>query len=107
MCTRLKKLSTPWLFNNDIFKKFLLRYKEVSKQELVRRLREKNEPIKLFGETHEETCQRLRVIEMMTKDEDRTGRNDFKAAMDRLDQAYVDRLASKGALIMDQIHKSV
>lgn len=73
------------------------KYKEVSCGELVRRLREKGEPIKLFGETHEETCQRLRVIEMMSKDDDRAGRNDFKAAMDRLDQAYVDRLVSKGS----------
>lgn len=70
------------------------KYKEVSKAELIRRLREKGEPIKLFGETHEEACQRLRVIEMTSTDDDRGLRNDFKAAMDRLDQAYVDRLMS-------------
>jgi len=71
------------------------KYKEVPQAELVRRLREKGEPIKLFGETHEEACQRLRVIEMMSKDEDKGLRNDFKAAMDRLDQAYMDRLVNE------------
>lgn len=71
------------------------KYKEVPQSELIRRLREKGEPIQLFGETHEEACQRLRVIEMMSKDEDKGLRNDFKAAMDRLDQAYMDRLVNE------------
>jgi len=38
---------------------------------LVRRLREKGEPVKLFAETFEETCQRLRLVEMTAKDEDK------------------------------------
>ena len=48
-----------------------------------------------FGETHDEACQRLRVIEMMSRDEDKGLRNDFKAAMDRLDQVYMDRLVNE------------
>ena len=47
------------------------KYKEVPKFELVRRLREKGEPVKLFAETHEETCQRLRLVEMMAKEENK------------------------------------
>ena len=39
--------------------------------EVNRRLREKNEPVKLFGESHEDTCQRLRLVEMTVKDEDK------------------------------------
>jgi len=68
------------------------RYKEVPWLELVRRFREKNEPIKLFGETQEEACQRLRLVEMMAKEENKGLRNDFKAAMDRLDRTYMDHI---------------
>ena len=46
-------------------------YKEIPKNEVIRRLREKGEPIKLFAETHEETCQRLRLVEMTSADDDK------------------------------------
>ena len=47
------------------------KYKEVPWSELVRRFREKGEPIKLFGETQDEACQRLRLVEMMAKEENK------------------------------------
>ena len=37
----------------------------------MRRFREKGEPIKLFGETQDEACQRLRLVEMMAKEENK------------------------------------
>lgn len=73
------------------------KYKEVPTSELVRRFREKGEPISLFGETHEEACQRLRLVEMMAKEDNKGLRNDFKAAMDRVDQAYMDQLVGENS----------
>ena len=35
----------------------------VSDSKVIRRLRERGEPIRLFGESDEEACQRLRLIE--------------------------------------------
>ena len=46
-------------------------YKEIPLTEVRRRLREKGEPVKLFGESYEETSQRLRLVEMTVKDEDK------------------------------------
>lgn len=37
----------------------------------MRRFREKGEPIKLFGETQDEARQRLRLVEMMAKEENK------------------------------------
>lgn len=73
------------------------KYKEVPWSELVRRLREKGEPIKLFGESQDEARQRLRLVEMMAKEDNKGLRNDFKAAMDRLDQTYMDQLLAEGS----------
>jgi len=78
------------------------KYANVSKADLYKRLRERGEPIKLFGESHEEACHRLRLVEMMAKEENKGLRNDFKAAMDRLDQAYIDQLTSESGSGSDQ-----
>ena len=69
--------------------------KKISPEEVVRRLRERGEPIKLFGETEEEAAQRLKYVEMMRKDDEKGLRNDFKAAMDKLDQSYLDELVKQ------------
>ena len=69
--------------------------KKLSHDEVVRRLREKGEPVRLFGETNDETAQRLRYVEMMAKDDEKGLRNDFKAAMDKIDQDYLDELVNK------------
>lgn len=78
-------------------KKLDLKYKNIEKSELCRRLRDLKEPIKLFGESHEDTCQRLRLIEMISNDEDKGLRNDFKAALDRVDQSYIAQLNTEGS----------
>nr|2DK4_A Chain A, Pre-mRNA-splicing factor 18 [Homo sapiens] len=38
----------------------------LSRQEVIRRLRERGEPIRLFGETDYDAFQRLRKIEILT-----------------------------------------
>lgn len=55
------------------------------RNEVVRRLRERGEPIRLFGESDEEACKRLRRIEILTPDVSKGLRNDFQAAMDKIE----------------------
>jgi len=79
-------------------------YKDIPHSEVQKRLRERGEPIRLFGETIEETCQRLRLVEMTVKDDAKGLRNDFKAAMDRLDQAYMDQLTKESGSSSSKAH---
>jgi len=46
--------------------------------EVVRRLRERHEPILLFGESEEEASKRLRKLELEEPDKIEGIRNDFK-----------------------------
>ena len=56
--------------------------------DVVKRLRELNQPIRLFGEADVDTCRRLRVLET-SEPELKGQRNDFKAAMDKIDREYL------------------
>nr|XP_029137956.1 pre-mRNA-splicing factor 18 [Labrus bergylta] len=60
----------------------------LSRQEVIRRLRERGEPIRLFGESDYEAFQRLRKIEILTPEVNKGLRNDLKAAMDKIDLQY-------------------
>ncbi|CAK8690609.1 unnamed protein product [Clavelina lepadiformis] len=64
----------------------------ISRQEVIRRLRDRTEPIRLFGESDYEAFQRLRKLEIMAPDINKGLRNDFKAAMDELEQDNIDEL---------------
>ncbi|XP_071491296.1 pre-mRNA-splicing factor 18-like [Diadema antillarum] len=64
----------------------------LSRQEVIRRLRERGEPIRLFGETDTEAFFRLRKIEMLAPEINKGLRNDFKEAMDKVDQQYLEEL---------------
>lgn len=59
---------------------------------VIRRLRERQEPILLFGETETEAFQRLRRLEILEPEVDRGFRNDFQEAMEKVDQAYLDEI---------------
>lgn len=65
----------------------------IPRAEVVRRLRERGEPIRLFGETDRDVCLRLRQIEILAPEVDKGFRNDFKDALDKLDHEYIDQLA--------------
>lgn len=67
----------------------------LSRQEVVRRLRDRNEPIRLFGESDYEAFQRLRKLEITTPDINKGLRNDFKAAMDQLEQDNIDEIVKQ------------
>ncbi|GBN14295.1 Pre-mRNA-splicing factor 18 [Araneus ventricosus] len=62
------------------------------RKEVVRRLRERQEPILLFGEAELEAFQRLRRLEILEPEVDRGFRNDFQEAMEKVDQAYLDEI---------------
>jgi len=64
----------------------------IPREEVIRRLRERGEPIRLFGESDDEACQRLRKIEMLVPEINKGLRNDFKAAMEKIDQEYLAEL---------------
>lgn len=48
------------------------------RSEVVRRLRERLEPILMFGETEEDACRRLRKLEVEEPEKVEGIRNDFK-----------------------------
>ncbi|XP_072051542.1 pre-mRNA-splicing factor 18-like [Amphiura filiformis] len=64
----------------------------LSRQEVIRRLRERSEPIRLFGESDKEAFFRLRRIEMLAPEINKGYRNDFKDAMDKVDQQYLEEM---------------
>ncbi|XP_063179666.1 pre-mRNA-splicing factor 18 isoform X4 [Chroicocephalus ridibundus] len=64
----------------------------LSRQEVIRRLRERGEPIRLFGETDYDSFQRLRKIEILAPEVNKGLRNDLKAALDKIDQQYLNEI---------------
>ncbi|EDV25386.1 uncharacterized protein TRIADDRAFT_50164 [Trichoplax adhaerens] len=71
--------------------------------QVIRRLRERGEPIRLFGETDADVVGRLRRIEFMAPEVNKGLRNDFKAAMDKIDQEYLDELINQQVCTDDDI----
>lgn len=65
---------------------------KLSRREVLRRLRERGEPILLFGETEEESSRRLRKMEILEPEVNRGFRNDFQAALEQVDQAYLEEI---------------
>ncbi|KAG7212948.1 hypothetical protein KM043_002289 [Ampulex compressa] len=66
----------------------------LSRPEVVRRLRERGEPIMLFGESEIEAFKRLRKHEILEPEVNRGFRNDFQEAMEQVDQAYLNEILS-------------
>lgn len=62
---------------------------QMLRKEVIRRLRDRNEPIRLFGESDYECYLRLKKLETDEPDAREEGfRNEFKAAMDKVDEDY-------------------
>ncbi|KAL4226781.1 Pre-mRNA-splicing factor 18 [Mactra antiquata] len=69
------------------------------RKEVIRRLREINEPIILFGESEYDAFVRLKKLEAAEPDFSKglgAGSNDFKAAMDKVDQEYYAEIMNSG-----------
>ncbi|XP_078678331.1 pre-mRNA-splicing factor 18-like [Branchiostoma floridae x Branchiostoma belcheri] len=66
--------------------------KMLPREEVIRRLREREEPVRLFGETDYDAYQRLRRIEILEPEVNKGFRNDLKAAMDKVDEQYLKEM---------------
>ncbi|XP_046435755.1 pre-mRNA-splicing factor 18 [Neodiprion pinetum] len=64
----------------------------LSRPEVIRRLRERGEPVLLFGESELEAFRRLRKREILEPEVNKGFRNDFQEAMEQVDQAYLDEI---------------
>lgn len=65
--------------------------KSLPKHEIIRRLRERGEPIRLFGETDADVRKRLNMIE--TSEPKELGmRNDFREAMEKSEQECLNEI---------------
>ncbi|KAM9102498.1 pre-mRNA-splicing factor 18-like [Sarcophilus harrisii] len=60
----------------------------LSRQEIVSRLRGRGEPVRLFGETDYDAFQRLRKIEILMPEVNKGLKNDLKAALDKVEQQH-------------------
>jgi pre-mRNA-splicing factor 18 len=58
---------------------------------VIKRLRERGQPIRLFGESDAEAARRLNIIETSESD-DNGMRNDFKAAMEKSEQESINEI---------------
>ncbi|XP_030646289.1 pre-mRNA-splicing factor 18 isoform X2 [Chanos chanos] len=77
----------------------------LSRQEVIRRLRERGEPVRLFGESDYDAFQRLRKIEILAPEVNKGLRNDLKAAMDKIDQQYLNEIVGgQDAGDLDTLH---
>ncbi|KAJ3092750.1 mRNA splicing protein prp18 [Quaeritorhiza haematococci] len=72
----------------------------ISAEEVIRRLRARDEPIRLFGETDKQRIKRLRALESM---EERTEgqRNDFRKALEVTDKQAALEYLKRQAGVMD------
>lgn len=64
----------------------------LQRSEVMRKLRERGEPILLFGESELDSCRRLRLLEISAPEVNLGYRNDFQQAMDAVDQAYLQEM---------------
>ncbi|XP_015783083.1 pre-mRNA-splicing factor 18 [Tetranychus urticae] len=70
--------------------------KILPRKDVIRQLRERNQPILLFGETLVEAFNRLQKLKLEEPELEKGFRNDFQEAMEKVDQQYLnDLLKSK------------
>uniref|UniRef100_T1JC80 Pre-mRNA-splicing factor 18 n=1 Tax=Strigamia maritima TaxID=126957 RepID=T1JC80_STRMM len=62
------------------------------RKEVIKRLRDRGEPIYLYGETEFDAFNRLRKLEIMAPELNKGLRNDFQEALEKLDQAYLNEI---------------
>lgn len=65
--------------------------------EVIRRLRDRFEPILIFGETESESCSRLRRIEVNEPDNIQGIKNDYKEAMTKVEKVLDQQSALAGS----------
>lgn len=75
------------------------RFNILPRLEVIRKLRERCEPVLLFGETESDACHRLRRLEISAPEINRGFRNDFQEAMEEVDQAYLKEILTNDGVI--------
>lgn len=70
---------------------------KLPRPEVIRKLRERGEPILLYGESEIDACHRLRQLEISAPEVNRGFRNDFQEAMEEVDQDYLQEILDDGA----------
>ena len=78
----------------------------ISRSEVIKRLRERSEPILLFGETLADSMERLKQLEMKSPEGLSGLQNDFLKAIERLDKEYVESLDTQNPGVMQGSHGS-
>lgn len=78
---------------------------ELPRNEVIRKLRERGEPIILFGENEHDSCRRLRQLEINAPEVVKGFRNDFQEAMEEVDQAFLNELLHDGQGTADKAKK--
>ncbi|XP_015364740.1 PREDICTED: pre-mRNA-splicing factor 18 [Diuraphis noxia] len=69
----------------------------LSRKEVIRRLRDRGEPITMFGESELDSFKRLRRSELAEPESNKGFRNDFQEALEKVDQDYLDKLMTNKA----------
>ncbi|XP_065082519.1 pre-mRNA-splicing factor 18 [Ochlerotatus camptorhynchus] len=67
-------------------------FRNLPRTEVIRKLRERGEPILLFGESEADSCSRLRQLEISAPEVNRGFRNDFQEAMEQVDEEYLNEI---------------
>jgi len=67
------------------------------RRDVIRRLRERGEPVLLFGETELDAFRRLRRSEILEPEVNKGLRNDFQEALEKVDQAFLDEILASQA----------
>lgn len=62
------------------------------RRDVIRRLRERAEPVLLFGESEVDAFRRLRRSEILEPEVNKGLRNDFQEALEKVDQAFLDEI---------------
>ncbi|XP_057653192.1 pre-mRNA-splicing factor 18 [Diorhabda carinulata] len=78
------------------------------RSEVIIRLRDRSEPILLFGESELDAFKRLRKCELLEPEVNKGFRNDFQEAMEQVDQAYLNELfkETEGTKSVEKVDKS-
>ncbi|XP_015121242.1 pre-mRNA-splicing factor 18 [Diachasma alloeum] len=93
-CTKNNTENTVVNRNSEQSVENTVEHQQLSRPEVIRRMRERSEPILLFGESELEAFQRLRKCEILEPEVNKGFRNDFQEAMEQVDQAYLNELLS-------------
>lgn len=69
-----------------------IKHNILPRQEVISKLRDRSEPILLYGESETDAFKRLRKCELLEPESNRGFRNDLQEAMDQVDQQYLNEL---------------